>query len=53
VDKEGVWKRLFSELGKTLHTGLSAKISLAVDALGNLVRFVPTAGQSADFCQRA
>jgi hypothetical protein len=31
--------------------GLSTKISIAVDALGNPVRFILTAGQVADICQ--
>jgi transposase len=31
--------------------GLSTKISIAVDALGNPVRFIFTAGQVADICQ--
>jgi len=31
--------------------GLSAKISIAVDVLGNPVRFILTAGQVADICQ--
>jgi hypothetical protein len=37
--------------GRTRGGGLSTKISLAVDALGNLVHFVLTAGQLADICQ--